>query len=133
MSIRPITDTLRLLQGGLFLDQCSQLLAEVVRDVDETGKAGKLTLTLELSKAGGAIAIVAKASHKVPEQKPDADLLWPTTEGNLSQSNPNQRSLDLRVAEPPAKEVRHVDARGDARAGTGVAVDPDTGEISAAG
>lgn len=31
MSIRPITDTLRLLQGGVFLDECSELLAEVVR------------------------------------------------------------------------------------------------------
>lgn len=35
MSIRPITDTLRLLQGGVFLDECSELLAEVVRSVDE--------------------------------------------------------------------------------------------------
>ena len=59
------------LQGGLFLDHCSELLAEVVRSVDETGKAGKLTITLDLKKAGGAVALLAKATNKVPEQKPD--------------------------------------------------------------
>ena len=118
MSIRPITDTLRLLQGGLFLDQCSELLAEVVRSVDETGKAGKLTMTLDLKKAGGAMSILAKVTNKVPEQRPDEDLLWPTVEGNLSLDNPNQRKLDLRVAPNQAPEVRNVD--------------PATGEILSA-
>lgn len=37
---RPITDTLRILQGGAFLDECSDMLADVVKSVDETGKAG---------------------------------------------------------------------------------------------
>lgn len=116
MAIRPITDTLRLLQGGLFLDQCSEMLAEAVKAVDETGKAGKVTITLDLTKSGGAMAIAAKVTNKAPEKKPDADLLWPTVEGNLSLDNPNQRKLDLRVAEPSGtKEVR--------------SVDPDTGEI----
>ena len=118
MSIRPITDTLRLLQQGLFLDQCSELLAEVVRSVDETGKAGKLTITLDLKKSGGAVAILAKATNKVPEQKADEDLLWPTVEGNLQLDNPHQRKLDLRMAPAGQTEVRQVD--------------PDTGEIKSA-
>ena len=37
MSVRPITDTLRLLQGGTFLDQCSDTLAQVVKGVEDTG------------------------------------------------------------------------------------------------
>lgn len=118
MSVRPITDTLRLLQGGVFIDLCSELLAEVVRSVDETGKAGKLTITLDLKKAGGALSITAKATNKVPEQKPDEDLLWPTVEGNLSLDNPNQRKLDLRMAPTKPTEVRNVD--------------PATGEILSA-
>ena len=52
---------------------------------------------------------------KTPEQRPDSDLLWPTVEGNLSVDNPNQRKLDLRVAEPKRAEVR--------------TIDQDTGEI----
>lgn len=96
--IRPIVDTLRLLHGGMFLDDCSAKLAEAVKQVDETGKAGKLTITLDLRKNGGAINIVAKVTNKVPESAPDADLFWPTVEGNLSLNNPNQRSLDLQIA-----------------------------------
>ena len=107
MSTRPITDTLRLLQGGLFLDQCSELFANVVRNVDETGKAGKLTITLDVKKVSGAISLLAKVTdktpEKAPEKAPDADLFYATVEGNLSINNPNQRSLDLRVAEPANK------------------------------
>ena len=104
MSIRPITDTLRILQGGAFLDQCSDKLAEVVQHVEETGKAGKLTITLDIKKAGGALAISAKASNKVPETKPDEDLMWATVEGNLTQENPNQRKLNFFEAVPPAEK-----------------------------
>lgn len=92
---RPITDTLRLLQGGAFLDQCSEALAGVVKAVEETGKAGRVQITLDLSKASGAISVSAKVTDKVPEPKPDADLLWATVEGNLVTENPHQRKLDL--------------------------------------
>jgi hypothetical protein len=111
MSIKPITDTLRILQGGLFLDACSDQLAEAVKAVDETGKAGRLTITLELKKSGGALAISAKVTSKTPAPKPDEDLLWPTVEGNLSLENPHQRKLALQF--PPARsvEVRGVDSR----------------------
>lgn len=113
--IRPITDTLRLLQGGVFLDQCSEQMSDLVKSVDDTGKAGKLTITLDFKKSGGAMAITAKVTNKTPERAPDADLLWPTVEGNLSIDNPNQRKLDLRVADKAPKEIRNVD--------------PSTGEI----
>ena len=115
MATRPITDTLRLLQGGMLLDRASDELAALVKGVDDTGKPGQLTITLKLKKASGAIEIVADVKTKVPEQKPDSDLLWATVEGNLSVDNPSQRKLDLRVAETKKVEVR--------------TVDQDTGEI----
>lgn len=118
MSIRPITSTLALLQGGVFLELCSTKLAEVVQAVDETGKAGKLTITLDLKRASGAIEIVAKVTNKAPEEKPDSDLMWATVEGNLSQDNPSQRKLDLRQVEAPKAESREVRS-----------VDTGTGEI----
>lgn len=115
---RPITDTLRLLHGGLFLDNCSDMLAGVVQSVEETGKAGKLTITLDIKKVGGAISVLAKATDKVPEKAPDPDLFYATVEGNLTVDNPAQRKLDLRVADTKHTEVR--------------SIDPATGEIKSA-
>jgi hypothetical protein len=122
VSIRPITDTLRLLQGGVFLDLCSEKLAEAVKAVDETGKAGKVTITLDLKRASGAIEILAKVTNKVPEEKADSDLLWPTVEGNLSVDNPSQQKLDLRQVETKPAAQREVRS-----------VDTGTGEIKFAG
>lgn len=106
---RPITDTLRMLHGGLFIDSCSDLFAGVVRSVDETGKAGKLTITLDIKKVGAAIAVTAKATDKVPEKAPDSDLFYATVEGNLTVDNPNQRRLDLRMADGKPAEIRGID------------------------
>lgn len=115
MNARPITDTLRLMNGGIFIDQCSEALAGLVKGVDETGKSGKLTITLNLKKSGGAIEIAPNVTTKTPEPKPDSTLLWATNDGNLSVDNPAQRKLDLKVAEKPRAELRNVD--------------PETGEI----
>lgn len=107
MSTRPITDTLRLLDGGAFIDSASEELANLVKSVDQTGKAGKLTITLEVKQvSGGAISITPAVKASVPVPKPDSTLLWPTVEGNLSLQNPNQRSLDLRDVTPERGELK---------------------------
>lgn len=45
MSARPITDTLRHIGGGVFIDVASDKLAELVAAVDTSGKSGKIDLT----------------------------------------------------------------------------------------
>ena len=115
---KPITDTLRLLQGGLFIQNVSDLFAQVVRSVEDTGKPGKVTITLDVKKVGGAVSLLAKVTDKTPERPADPDLFYATVEGNLTVDNPNQRKLDLRVAEAQPKQVR--------------SVDQDTGEIKTA-
>ena len=107
---KPLIETLKLLQGGAFIEECADLLAETVKAVDETGKSGKLVITIDFKKTSGALAVSAKATNKVPEAAADADLLYATVEGNLTQSNPNQRSLDLRGVEAPPRVVREIDA-----------------------
>ena len=107
MSIRPITDTLRLLDGGAFLDQASEWLSKLVKGVEETGKSGRLVITLDLKQvSGGAISITPTVATKVPEPKPDSTLLWATVEGNLSIDNPHQQKLDLRAVEQPKGELK---------------------------
>ena len=107
-----------MLHGGLFLDEISEAAAGIVRGVEETGKPGKLTITLDYKKVGAAISVLAKVSDKTPEEAPDADLFYATVEGNLSLNNPAQRQLDLQVA-PTNRDVRDAD--------------PATGEIRHAG
>lgn len=92
---KPITDTLRMLRRGAFVIEATDVLANTVKQVEETGKPGKVTITLDLRKAGGAIAIVAKVTDKTPEMAPDSDLLWACPDGDLTYQNPNQQSLDL--------------------------------------
>jgi hypothetical protein len=107
MSVRPITDTLRLLDGGAFMDRCSDELATLVKAVEATGKTGKLSITLDLKTVGnGAVQITPKVNAAVPEPKPDTTLLWATVEGNLVIDNPSQQKLDLRQVETKPAELR---------------------------
>lgn len=112
---KPITDVLRLLQGGAFNSECGDRMADIVKGVDETGKAGRLTITIDVKKAGAAVSVLAKVTDKTPEEQADADLYWPTVEGNLSLQNPAQRSLNL---EPVPMQSRQIES-----------IDPSTGEI----
>jgi len=53
---RPITDTLRHIGGGVFVDTASAKLQEIVRQelvsaVDETGKSGRIDLAITVKKA----------------------------------------------------------------------------------
>lgn len=101
--MRTIAEVFSTLHGGAFADKCAQELKQLVRGIEDTGKAGKLTITLDIKKAGGALSIDAKVTSKTPEPKADPDLLWATVEGNLSLQNPAQRNLDLQDVSAPAK------------------------------
>lgn len=106
MSVKPITTTLALLHGGAFIDEASDKMAELVKMVEETGKAGTMTISIAIKKAGGAMQIDAGIKAKIPEPKPDSTLLWATVEGNLVMDNPAQQKLDLRDANAPKGELR---------------------------
>ena len=104
---RPITDTLRLLDEGAFLDRCSDQMAALVRGVEETGKAGKLVITLEVKRGTkGAMLIRPDSVVKVPEAKLEPTMLWATADGDLTVDNPKQQKLDLRQVDPATGELR---------------------------
>lgn len=105
---KPISDTLRILQNGDFNHRCGQLFADILRGVEDTGKAGKLTITLDVKQQNGAVSVLAKATDKTPEKLPDADLFWTTPEGNLTVQNPAQQKLDLRQVDQSTGEIRSV-------------------------
>ncbi len=100
MSARPITDTLRHIGGGVFIDTASDKLAELVAAVDASGKAGKIDLSISVKKAtrGGAMHITGRVKLTKPAEDAMEAMLFATPEGNLVADDPKQSKLDLKVA-----------------------------------
>jgi len=107
MAVRPFTDTLRMVDQGVFVDICSEKFNELIKRVDDTKKSGKLTITLEMKPArAGAMNIIPTVTTKLPETKADPTLLWVTPDFNLTVDNPNQQQLDLRQVATAVTELR---------------------------
>lgn len=98
MAIKPITDTLRHVRSGLLINEASELLAEIVKAVEVTGKSGKLTIELQVKKLSrsGALEIIDKVTSKIPTEAPLTTMMYPTPEGNLITEDPRQQKLDLK-------------------------------------
>jgi hypothetical protein len=96
---RPITDTLRHIGGGVFIDTASDQLAELVTAVDASGKQGHIALTISVRKAtrGGAMLITGKIKLTKPAEAPLEAMLFATPEGNLVADDPHQHKLDLKT------------------------------------
>ena len=96
--IHPITDTLRHIGGGVFIDIASDKLAELVAAVDATGKSGSIDLKIKMKKAtrGGAMHITGTVKLNKPAEEPMEAMLFATPDGNLTVDDPNQQKLDLR-------------------------------------
>jgi hypothetical protein len=105
--IRPITDTLRHIGGGVFIDTASEKLAELVSAVDASGKSGKIDLSITVKKAsrGGAMHITGKVRLTKPAEEALEALLFATPEGNLVADDPHQQKLDLKSV-PSATEAQ---------------------------
>ena len=99
MSIRPITDTLRNIGGGVFIDLASDKLSELVTAVDTSGKSGRIDLTINVKKAtrGGAMLITGKVKLTKPAEEPMEAMMFATPEGNLVIDDPHQQKLDLKA------------------------------------
>lgn len=97
--IRPITDTLRHIGGGVFIDTASDKLAELVAAVDASGKAGMITMGITVKKAtrGGAMIVTGKVRLTKPAEEAMETMLFATPEGNLVVDDPHQQKLDLKT------------------------------------
>jgi hypothetical protein len=114
--MRPFTDVIRDIRKGRVVEAASDQLAEVVRGVLDTSKAGELTLKLTIKPQGkgdNAVIVSAKLSAKVPQASlPDA-LFFADIDGDLLRDDPTQSRM-------------FADATGDR-------IDPKTGEVLAEG
>lgn len=91
------------------MDDASDKLAEVVNAVVATGKAGSLTIKIDLKPStAGALAVRGDAKAKKPAGLPREALLWPTPEGNLMGEDPNQAKFEFKQVNVPKTELKQV-------------------------
>lgn len=127
---KPITDTLRELNAGKFVEQLSEAMAELVRACIVTGKAGTLNISLKLKPAKGSDTVMTIEQDyklKAPVFEQPQQFFFVTQGDTLVCENPEQRPLpfrDARSEAPPAPI---------AAVGFGETLDPSTGEIRRAG
>ncbi|SDD94022.1 hypothetical protein SAMN05216337_1017100 [Bradyrhizobium brasilense] len=99
--MRPITDVLREYRRGRAVDLASQRLAELIMAVDETNKAGELTLKIKVkpAKGGGSEKTLSiDVKSKVPEMDLPEAVFFSDQEGNLHRSDPAQQEMTFRDA-----------------------------------
>ena len=104
---RPLLETLHHINNGTFLVDGADKLADLVKAVDSTGKAGTMTIKVTVRKASStAMAIRGDITMKMPPESPLESLMFPTPEGNLLTEDPRQGKLPLTaVAQPAALPV----------------------------
>lgn len=94
--MRPITDVLREYRNGRAADVASAKLAELIRAVDETGKAGTLTITFKVKpeKGGGnQKTIGCEVKAKIPDSDIPEAIFFSDDDGNLHRSDPLQKEM----------------------------------------
>ena len=96
---KPITDTMHHIGNGFFISSASDKFQELVKKVNESGKTGKIDLTISVKKIvkSGAMHITGKFKATMPADEPMETVLFANDEGGLQVDHPNQKKLDLTV------------------------------------
>jgi hypothetical protein len=93
---KAFTQTLVELRGGELVEEATNELNSLVSMVRETGKAGKITVTIEVkpfSKVADALEVTGKVTVALPREKEIAEVFFPTVENNLSRHSERQTEL----------------------------------------
>ena len=108
---KPITDTMHHIGSGFFISAASDKFQELVKKVNETGKSGKIDLTINIKKTAknGAMHITGKCKATMPAEEPMETLLFATEDGVLTPDNPHQAKLDLKVVEERKEPLKTVE------------------------
>lgn len=92
--IRPFNEFIRDLGEGSTNTELSEALWDLLQRVQDTGKAGMLTLQLAIGFDGGGRVIVKDAvSLKLPEFSRPTTAFFIDKDGNASRRDPNQPQL----------------------------------------
>lgn len=81
------------LAHGSINQKLTMALAQVTNAVEDTGKAGELTLKLQIKKEGKMAAVVVDIRKKVPEHPLHGTLFYIGANGELLREDPRQMRL----------------------------------------
>ena len=93
---KAFTQTLMELRGGAVVEEATNELNTLVSMVRDTGKGGKITLTVEVKpfpKVQDALEMTGKVMATLPREKETAEVFFPTVENNLSRHSERQTEL----------------------------------------
>lgn len=112
---KPITDTLGEINGGQFLGELTDELYAIVRQVQETRKAGSLTIKLNVKPtAKDVVSVAADFTSKKPEEGRPETTFFVGNDGSLLRKDPKQPDLPLReVPMPDRGELRTIGGAQD--------------------
>ena len=122
MSEKPLpsnafTRMLHEIRNGDAVNEASMKLQKLISAVRDTGRGGKITVSLEIEPAargvqeGGVSQIFMhdEITVKIPEKPKKAAFFFTTEDGGLTRKDPNQIEMDLKVVADnvtPLKEVK---------------------------
>ena len=103
--IRPFADWLHEQSSGKTHDELSEALWDLVQRVQDTGKAGSISLTLHVGFDGnGRVSTKDEVKLKLPEFNRPATAFFVDKHGNASRRDPNQPELP-NIADRRAREA----------------------------
>lgn len=114
MNHKAFAITLQDLRDGRVHAELTQQFGDLLAKVQETGKAGDLTLKIKIKPATRGdvdkVTISDAITVNLPKPERGEDIYWLTEECELSRNHPRQGNLELRDATPTApaqfKEAR---------------------------
>lgn len=101
--MRLITDILRDIRKGRPVEEATNALADIVRAVDETGKAGSVTITLTVKPAkhgGPEKTLICEVKAKKPIAEIAPAIFFSDDDGDLHRVDPRQEEMELSEANP---------------------------------
>lgn len=102
---------------GYTADECTKAMAECIAESERSGKATRLTLTIDIkpvSKASGRYNVLADVKTKLPAKEIEPAIMFVGPDGNLTTRDPKQPDLPgIRVIDKtPQSAVRADSADG---------------------
>lgn len=104
IQVRPFAAVLADLGRAVVIDEAGVQLQQLAATVKETGKKGRLVLTVEIQPMKGneaALMVHAKTDLKLPSSEPIGGVFFPDQHGNLLREDPRQIAIPLRELNSP--------------------------------